>query len=205
MRWVLRCLGAAALAGFLLGAFSPLPNLLAARVAVAAEPGSADAIVVLGGGVVWPQGELSSTAVHRTLHGARLYRDGRAPLLVLSGSPTRRPGSSASSLRQALALASGVPAPAIITDERSTTTREEVGRVSDLLRPRGARSILLVTDPYHMVRARRLFESAGFTVRPAPANDLADPAVTPEARLALMARTTQEVLAIAYYRLAGHL
>jgi uncharacterized SAM-binding protein YcdF (DUF218 family) len=203
MRWVLRCLGATALAGFLLAAFSPLPNLVAARVAVAPDPGPADAIVVLGGGVEWPQGELSSTALHRTLHGIRLYRDGRAPLLVLSGGPERREPAPAS-LRSALALACGVPAPAVIADERARTTREEAGHVASLLRPRGARSILLVTDPYHMRRARRLFQAAGFTVRPAPASDLSDPAETPQARLALMARATQEVLAIAYYWIGGH-
>ncbi len=204
MRWVLRCLGAAVLVGLLLAAFSPLSNLVAALVAVAPDPGPADAIVVLGGGAEWPNGELSSTALQRTIRGIRLYRDGLAPLLVLSGGQGRlRP--SPATLRSALALACGVPAQAIVTDERATTTQEEAGRVASLLRSRGARSILLVTDPYHMVRARRLFERAGFAVRPAPANDVPDPAETPQTRLALMARATQEILAIAYYRIAGYM
>jgi len=204
MRWLLRLLGALVVVGFALAAFSPLPNLVAALVAVPADGGQADAIVVLGGGGEWPHGELSSTALHRTIHGIRLYRKGLAPLLVFSGAQGRM-HPSPSALRRTLALTCAVPAQAIITDEGATTTREEARRVADVLRPRGATSVLLVTDPYHMLRARWLFERAGFTVRPAPANDIQDPAETPETRLVLLSRAIQEILAIAYYRAAGYI
>ena len=56
-----------------------------------------------------------------------------------------------------------------------------------------------------MLRARWLFERAGFTVRPAPANDIQDPAETPQTRLVLLSRAIQEILAIAYYRAAGYI
>lgn len=204
MALLLRLLGAGALVAFALAAFSPLPNLVAALVAVPPDPGQADAIVVLGGGAEWSHGELSSTALHRTIRGIRLYREGLAPLLVFSGAQGRAVPTP-SARRRALALACEVPGPAILTDEGATTTRDEAERVAGLLRPRGVRSILLVTDPYHMVRARHLFERAGFAVRPAPANDVADPAEAPGARLALMSRAAQEILAIAYYRIAGYM
>ena len=200
----LKLLGALVMLVFALGAFSPLANLVAALVAVPADGGKADAIVVLGGGAEWPHGELSSTALHRTIQGIRLYRKGLAPLLVFSGGQGKA-HPSPSAVRRALALICAVPSEAIITDEGATTTRDEALRVADVLRPRGATSILLVTDPYHMVRARRLFERAGFAVRPVPANDLPDPAETPETRLALLSRAMQEILAIAYYRIAGYI
>ena len=204
MRWFSRLLGAAVVLAFALAAFTPLPNLVAALVAVPADVGQADAIVVLGGGAEWPHGELSSTALHRSIGGIRLYREGLAPLLVFSGAHGRTPPSP-SARRRALAMACDVPPQAIITDEGATTTQDEAGRVAGLLHPRGAKTILLVTDPYHMVRARRLFERSGFAVRPAPANDLADPAETPEGRLLLLSRAIQEILAIAYYRVAGYI
>lgn len=204
MERFLRLLGAGVLIAFVLVAFSPLPNLVAALVAVPADPGKADAIVVLGGGGEWPHGELSSTALHRTIRGIRLYKDGLAPLLVLSGSQGRTAPSQAAR-RRALALECDVPTQAIITDEQANTTQEEADRVADLLRPHGARSILLVTDPYHMMRARRLFERAGLAVRPVPANDLPDPAEGPQTRVALMSRAMQEILAIVYYRVAGYI
>src|SRR5262245_2810110 len=146
MRWLLRLLGAVVIAAFALAAFSPLPNLVAALVAVPADGAKTDAIVVLGGGAEWPHGELSSTALHRTIHGISLYRKGLAPLLIFSGGRGRGHPSPAA-VRRALALTCAVPAQAIITDEGATTTRDETDRVADLLRPRGASSILLVTDP----------------------------------------------------------
>jgi uncharacterized SAM-binding protein YcdF (DUF218 family) len=204
MTLLLRLLGAGLLVAFALAAFSPLPNRVAALVAVRADPGRADAIVVLGGGAEWPHGELSSTALHRTIQGIRLYKEGLAPLLVLSGAQGRTPPTP-SARRRALALACDIPRQAIVTDEGATTTRDETDRVAGLLRPRGVRTILLVTDPYHMVRARYLFERAGFAVRAVPASDLADPAEAPGARLALMTRAAQEILAIVYYRIAGYM
>ena len=200
----LTLLGAVVVVGFLLSAFTPLANYVAALVTVTADTGKADAVVVLGGGAEWPHGELSSTALHRSIHGIRLYRDGRAPLIVFSGARGRTPPSP-SELRRALALACGVPAQAILNDEGATTTHQEADRVAGLLRPRGAGSVLLVTDPYHMVRARRVFQRAGLAVRPAPANNLPDPAETPQTRLALLSRAIQEILAIAYYRVAGYM
>src|SRR5262245_9132191 len=146
MRWFSRLLGAAVVLAFGLAAFTPLPNLVAGLVSVPADVGKADAIVVLGGGAEWPHGELSSTALHRSIGGIRLYREGLAPLLVFSGGRGRG-HPSPSALRRALALTCAVPAQAIITDEGATTTRDETDRVADLLRPRGASSILLVTDP----------------------------------------------------------
>jgi uncharacterized SAM-binding protein YcdF (DUF218 family) len=199
----LRVLGALALAGYLAIAFTPLPNAVAGWISVSPDVGPADAIVVLGGGSEWPGGVLSSTSLHRTVRGIELYRAGRAPLLVLSGG-ARRTAPSEAVLRSALARACGVPAGAIITDERAHTTREETRLVAELLRTRGARSVLLVTDAHHMVRARKLFEREGFTVRAAPANDSPEPADAPRARFELMNRAVQEILGLLYYRAARY-
>lgn len=201
--FLLRALGALGLAVYLAIVFTPLPNAVARWISVPPDIGPADAIVVLGGGSDWPGGVLSSTSLHRTVRGITLYRDGLAPLLVLSGGE-RRTTPSEAALRRALAEACAVPATAIITDERAHTTREEAGLVGGLLRARGARSVLLVTDSHHMVRSRKLFEREGFVVRPAPANDSPEPAEAPRARFELMERAIQEIIGLLYYRLAGY-
>jgi uncharacterized SAM-binding protein YcdF (DUF218 family) len=73
-----------------------------------------------------------------------------------------------------------------------------------LLQPMGAYKILLVTSYAHMARSRLLFENAGFIVQPAPVDDLSD-LWKPEGRLRAMRQVTQELLARAYYQLAGYL
>jgi uncharacterized SAM-binding protein YcdF (DUF218 family) len=85
------------------------------------------------------------------------------------------------------------------------TTREEALRVSAELRSRGVRSILLVTAPLHLVRARAVFEQQGLLVRPAPVGEVALRPQRPGERLALAQFLAQELLGRVYYRLAGYL
>jgi uncharacterized SAM-binding protein YcdF (DUF218 family) len=92
-----------------------------------------------------------------------------------------------------------------LIEGEARTTREEAVRLRATLGLRGVRSILLVTDSQHMLRAQGLFDRAGFEVLPAPADDFSSAATEPEERLRLMRRVGQEILARLYYRLAGYL
>ena len=86
----------------------------------------------------------------------------------------------------------------------ANTTHEEALRVGAELRARGARSILLVSDPFHLVRARAAFGREGFDVRPAPVDDPRLHALAPRERLALAQALVREVVGRLYYRLAGY-
>lgn len=198
--WLRRLLGLLAVAGFLATAFTPLANALA-PCAAPADPGTAGAIVVLGSAVD-KQGVLNDSSLRRALYGILLQRRGRAPLLVLLGPP--QDGSPAEAdVRAGLARELGVASEAILTETRTRTTREEAERVRDLLLQRGVRRILLVTHPLHLPRAHRVFAQAGFDVIPAPVADGSCRADSGEERLKLMRRLLQEVVARAYYRMAG--
>jgi uncharacterized SAM-binding protein YcdF (DUF218 family) len=85
------------------------------------------------------------------------------------------------------------------------TTREEALRVGAELRPRGVRSILLVSSPLHLVRARAVFEHQGFAVHAAPVEDMRLRAENPGERLALTRYFAQELVGWLYYRVAGYL
>ena len=98
----------------------------------------------------------------------------------------------------------GVSPTAILTETTARTTRAEAARMAALLQPRGVSTILLVTSYAHMARSRQLFENVGFTVQPAPVDDLSH-ADKPEARWDLMRPLVQEFLARMYYRVAGYL
>ncbi|NTX03090.1 YdcF family protein [Myxococcus sp. CA040A] len=130
-----------------------------------AEP--SDAVVVLGarvlaGGV--PSGALRA----RTEKAVELYRRGVAPRLVFSGGVGVHPPSEA---RVMLTLATqlGVPEEACVLEESSHSTEDNARLTAKLLRDLGARRVVVVSDPYHLLRARQYFRLNGFEVSTSPA------------------------------------
>lgn len=198
MRVALRWIGAAGLAGLAVLAFTPLAARFAERMVPDHELPHADAIVVLGSGVM-PEGELNDNSLRRTIHGIRLQRRGLAPRLILLGPEYQ--GAVEAEVRARYAVDLGVPAAAVVVEPGGLSTRDEARLVARRL---GAeRSILLVTGLNHMPRARRVFEGAGLTVAGAPVLEDSARTARPQARLALARALAQEMLARAYYRLAG--
>jgi uncharacterized SAM-binding protein YcdF (DUF218 family) len=189
-------------------------------VLAAASMGPAEAAVILGGGTSGkgpeqPEVELGSSG-GRLLYGFRLYRAGRAPLLILSGGSLYPGESEAGQMRQILAEW-GVPTKALLLEERSRNTHENAVEVLRLSQERGLRRILLVTSAFHMPRALAIFrhEAAGrgIEVVPAPTGQYAvrghvfllgdflpDAGALANSTLAL-----REYLGIAIYRLRGWL
>ena len=110
--------------------------------------------------------------VDRVLHSARLYHEGVAPRIIISGGnwqigDTGRP-SEASVVRELL-LSLGVPATDIIIEEKSRTTRENFLFTDALLRQLGLEGPLaLVTSATHMPRAMRNANMLKTDVAPYP-------------------------------------
>jgi len=182
-----------------------------------AEAATADAIIVLGGGLDAPPGprlrpELGGSG-DRALHAARLYRADKAPLVIATGG--MRP-SAASELTEAELIARllvewGVPRQAIVLETGSRNTHENAQRTARLMSERGLQTAHLVTSARHMPRALAVFRSAGVQALPAPtdyAGNQAEPValltVLPSA--AALAQTTlvvKEYIGTAYYRWRG--
>jgi uncharacterized SAM-binding protein YcdF (DUF218 family) len=197
-----RILGAVAVVLVAVAALTPAAGWLATRYAEPARIEPADAIVVLGG-AFGPDGWLDTTSLHRLVQGMRLYRQGLAPLLVLSGG-TAPAGPSEPEIRARLARELGIPPAVILTVIGANTTYEESVKVDAALRPRGLRTILLVSGPLHLVRARGVFERAGFAVQAAPAQEIPLRAWTFGGRLTLARLLAQEAMGWLYYRLQGY-
>lgn len=199
---VCRLIGLVGVVLFLVTAFTPLAPRLNLWIAIPPQLVRSDAIVVLGSWVS-PSGLLSPESQRRTNHGIELYQKGLAPILVFlgGGSPG---GPTEADVRAEQARLHGIPGAAIMTETRANTTREEAARVKALLQPRGARSVLLITNAGHLARAYPVFERAGFVVHAAP-SDMFDEADTPESRLSLMRVLVTESFGWLYYRIAGYI
>lgn len=120
-----------------------------------------DVIVVLGAKVL-PDGQASAALRRRMRVAVSLYHAGVASRLLLAGrGPHAVP--EADVMRQ-LAIAEGIPDSALILEPGSRNTLENAREAGHLLSPRGWRRVVLVTDRYHVLRARLLFWMAGMTV-----------------------------------------
>jgi uncharacterized SAM-binding protein YcdF (DUF218 family) len=131
----------------------------------------------------------------RVKRAAELYREGRVGMLVLTGAGVG--GDSAAGLA-AQALALGVPREAMVLDERSATTRENIVVAAAAVRARGWTSVALVTSASHMARALRVARRAAPEVRwiAVPVPDAGPPARIRATRL-------QEWGKLAWYGLRG--
>jgi uncharacterized SAM-binding protein YcdF (DUF218 family) len=146
---------------------------------------AAGAIVVLGGGLHpfdpkegrrrWPD---LNAAGDRLLHAARLYRAGKAPLVIATGGVAPWEPASVSQAEAAaeLLVEWGVPRDAIALEQRSRSTWEDARYTKELLEERGVRDVLLVTSALHMERSLAVFEAFGIHAIPAPTDYEADDA-----------------------------
>jgi uncharacterized SAM-binding protein YcdF (DUF218 family) len=160
----------------------------------------ADAIVVLGGGKL-PVTDWSRTTT-RAGRGLTLWREGFAPLLLVSGS------DQADDLARGFRL-SGVPGGDLRVESRSVNTHENARNSAAILKASGLSEVLLVTSAIHMRRAAGCFRHEGIAVSPVPADDShARLAVVPgwlprRDALTLTARCLREYVALWVYHWRG--
>jgi uncharacterized SAM-binding protein YcdF (DUF218 family) len=135
----------------------------------------AEAIVVLGGGTEAPSYPRLFVEVNgagdRVLFAARLYKQGKAPYILLSGGYitwlSQRGSTPAEEMADLMALM-GIPSEALWLQPRSQNTHEDAVFSAEILRQKGVHRIILVTSAQHMPRSVALFKHQGFEVIPAP-------------------------------------
>lgn len=118
-----------------------------------------DAIVVLGA-AVWPNQQPSPTLTRRTLHAVQKYKLGVAPLIIGSGGMGKNPPSEAEMITR-ICIDAGVPQSALLREDQSTSTLENVLFTGQILAQNNAKSILVVTDKYHLPRTLMTFRALG--------------------------------------------
>jgi uncharacterized SAM-binding protein YcdF (DUF218 family) len=186
-----------------------------------------DAIVLLGGGTEAPEAPRPMVGLNgagdRVLYAAELYRQGKAPVILVSGGllDWTRSDSGPAADMTALLEWMGVPALAIWQQPKSRNTYEDALYCAEILRQHGAQRILLVTSAWHMPRSLRLFAAQGLEVIPAPTDFLVtdksrQPDERPDIRavalsffpsvdnLALTTHMLKEYLGLLTYKIRGY-
>ena len=119
----------------------------------------ADAIVVLGAAQY--DGNPSPVLRARLDHAIDLYLAGLAPNFVVTGGKARQDRTTEAAAASAYAVRRGVPAAAILVEDRGASTLESLESVGTMLRERGLRSAVFVSDRSHMLRVLRIARDQG--------------------------------------------
>ena len=134
----------------------------------------AEAIVLLGGATnsqlpPRPWIEISDEG-DRVLYAAKLYREGRASLIIPTGGRIewKGPGDAEAKDMATLMETMGVPRSAIILEPKALNTYENAVNVKVILTERKIDRFLLVTSAAHMPRSMMIFRKLGMNPIAAP-------------------------------------
>lgn len=140
-----------------------------------------DAIVVLG--AAHYNGRPSRVLRARLDHAADLFEAGLAPVIVVTGGMAEGDRVSEATVSQQYLKGRKVPPTAIVVRPDGRNSHESIISAAEWLEDHEMRSVLLVSDPFHMAR---LMAEAG-------AHDL-DPFVSPTRTSPISTRRGEELL-----------
>ncbi|MGY1620721.1 YdcF family protein [Geodermatophilus sp. SYSU D00965] len=189
-----RVVGALVLAFFLLVVSTATAIWYTARQD--ARPAS-NAIVVLGSAQY--NGVPSSIFEARLEHALQLYEDGVAPVIVTVGGKAAGDQFTEAEAGADYLAGEGVPRDALLPVQEGVDTLESMRAVGTAFDEHGWSSAVLVTDPWHAMRAERMAEDAGIEAESSPTRQ--GPAV--QTRTTQFRYILRETAAYLLYRATG--
>ena len=126
----------------------------------------ADAIIVLGAAQY--DGRPSPVLRARLDHALSLWERRLAPYLILTGGMGDGDTTSEAAVGRRYAVKHGVPDSAILMETRGRTTTESIQRVAAVMDTLHRREVILVSDPFHMLRLWILARRFGLEPRTSP-------------------------------------
>jgi uncharacterized SAM-binding protein YcdF (DUF218 family) len=136
------------------------------RQSQADETRPADVILILGAAEY--RGRPSPVLRARLDHGLVLWRRKLAPRILTTGGAGGDPVFTEGEVGRNYLVQHEVPAEAIIVEADGSSTAESTAAAGEIMRRMGLRSCLVVTDGYHMFRAKKMLEARGVTAYGAP-------------------------------------
>ena len=124
------------------------------------EVHSADAIVVLGAAQY--NGEPSPILKARLDQANYLFTEGLADTLIVTGGKQEGDRFTEAQAAHMYLEGQGVPADRILEEEEGSTTYESLQQVAEIAEDQGIDSVLLVSDPLHSERIKRMAHDLGF-------------------------------------------
>jgi uncharacterized SAM-binding protein YcdF (DUF218 family) len=125
-----------------------------------------DVAIVLGAAT--SEGNLSSFFKDRINHSLFLYKKGVVNKISFTGGFGKGQKKSNSQIAKNYALKNGVPNYSITKEEKSQFTIQNIIESKIIMDAIGLKTVLIITDPFHMKRAIKLTENSGIDCKPSP-------------------------------------
>ncbi|KMS92357.1 YdcF family protein [Prauserella rugosa] len=193
-RWIRRAVAGVVLIAVVLVAGTALRVWHVAR---ADERQPADAIVVLGAAQY--NGTPSKVFAYRLAQAKELYDEGVAPRIVTTGGRAQGDAYSEAEAGTGWLTENGVPDSDTVTVPEGNDTLLSLEAVAREADRQGWESAVIVSDPWHSLRARTMLEDAGVESWTSPTHS--GPIVQTRGTQAWY--ITRETAALLYYHLLG--
>jgi uncharacterized SAM-binding protein YcdF (DUF218 family) len=125
-----------------------------------------DAIVVLGAAQY--NGKPSPVLRARLDHALSLYREGMAGTIVVTGGIGEGDRVSEATVGRQYLVGHAVPETAVVVLPEGRSTQSSIRSLADWARDHRVRRVLLVSDPFHMLRLRLEASRAGLEAATSP-------------------------------------
>lgn len=159
---------------------------------------AADTIVVLGSAQY--NGKPSPIFESRLQHAKHLYEDGYAKVIVTVGGNRAGDNFTEAGAGRTWLIDQGVPADAVVAVPTGSNTLTSAVALGDTYRAEGWTSAVVVTDPWHTLRAENMIHDAGIVTYGSPTRS--GPAV--QTRTTQFEYILRESAALLYYGVTGN-
>lgn len=137
--------------------------------AVRDDAHKADAIVVLGAAQY--NGRPSPVLKARLDHAYDLFRKPYASAIITTGGFGPDPNFSEAHVATQYLVQRGIDQAKIITEQGGESTHDSIHAVVEHVRAKGWKSVLVVSDGFHLYRLKKMFEDNGITAYTSPARN----------------------------------
>jgi uncharacterized SAM-binding protein YcdF (DUF218 family) len=136
------------------------------KQSVVDEAAPADVIVIMGAAEY--RGRPSPVLRARLDHGLELFQQGLARRILTTGGAGGDPVFTEGVVGRNYLMSHGVPPESIMLEEEGGSTAHSTTVVAEIMRRSGMHSCILVSDGYHIYRAKKMLEFRGLEVYGSP-------------------------------------